>query len=243
MTFTDNGDGTATLAGAPAAGTAATYPLTVTATSSAGTTNQSFSLVVQTAATTTALTSSLNPSGYNKAVTLTATVAGNAAPGVPGGTVTFTDTTGGGSTVVCANVAVAAASSTTASATCSYNPVAVNNVTNNTGGTFTVVAAYNGDAVSYSPSVSNTLSQQVLGFQYTTLTLTFSSNPAAYNTQVTMSASLTDPSHQGTPTGTIAFYDLTDNTTICSGLVPSGPGNSVTCAYTPPVAGNVAAPS
>ena len=31
MTFTDNGDGTATLAGTPAAGTGGTYPLTITA--------------------------------------------------------------------------------------------------------------------------------------------------------------------------------------------------------------------
>ncbi len=31
MTFVDNGDGTATLAGTPAAGTDGTYPLTITA--------------------------------------------------------------------------------------------------------------------------------------------------------------------------------------------------------------------
>ena len=31
MTFVDNGDGTATLAGTPAAGTGGTYPLTITA--------------------------------------------------------------------------------------------------------------------------------------------------------------------------------------------------------------------
>ena len=31
MTFTDNGDGTATLAGTPAAGTGGSYPVTITA--------------------------------------------------------------------------------------------------------------------------------------------------------------------------------------------------------------------
>ena len=37
MTFTDNGDGTATLAGTPAAGTGGTYPITITATNGVGT--------------------------------------------------------------------------------------------------------------------------------------------------------------------------------------------------------------
>jgi thermitase len=46
VNFTDNGDGTATLAGTPAAGTAGFYPLTITATSTAGTANQSFTLNV-----------------------------------------------------------------------------------------------------------------------------------------------------------------------------------------------------
>ena len=234
VSFHDNGDGTATLQGTPAAGSAGTYPFTITASSTAGSVNQSFSLVVQTAATTTSVASSANPSGYGKAVTLTATVDGNAALEVPGGTVTFTDTTSG-STVICADVAVAPVSSTTAAATCSYTPPAMDN----NGGAFTVVATYNGDAVTYSPSTSATFTQTVLGFQFTGITLTFSANPAVYNTSVTMSASVTDPTHEGVPTGTVAFYDLTDNVTVCSGLVPSGVNNSVTCAYTPPVAGNV----
>ena len=47
VTFTDNGNGTATLSGTPAAGTGGTYPLTLTATNSAGTGTQSFTLTVQ----------------------------------------------------------------------------------------------------------------------------------------------------------------------------------------------------
>jgi hypothetical protein len=46
LTFTDNGDGTATLAGTPAAGSSGSYPLTLTATGSAGHTNQAFTLTV-----------------------------------------------------------------------------------------------------------------------------------------------------------------------------------------------------
>jgi|GEM_PF-938954 len=46
VSFTDNGDGTATLAGTPAAGTAGSYPLTISATNSAGTSQQAFTLTV-----------------------------------------------------------------------------------------------------------------------------------------------------------------------------------------------------
>ncbi|HEY0805729.1 MAG TPA: putative Ig domain-containing protein, partial [Pseudonocardiaceae bacterium] len=44
LTFTDQGNGTAVLSGTPTAGTGGSYPITVTATSSAGTTTQSFTL-------------------------------------------------------------------------------------------------------------------------------------------------------------------------------------------------------
>jgi len=44
LTFTDNGDATATIAGTPAAGTGGSYPITISATNSAGTTTQSFVL-------------------------------------------------------------------------------------------------------------------------------------------------------------------------------------------------------
>ena len=47
MTFTDNGDGTATLAGTPAAGTAGSYPITITATNGVSPdATQSFTLTV-----------------------------------------------------------------------------------------------------------------------------------------------------------------------------------------------------
>ncbi|WP_329578832.1 Ig domain-containing protein [Kitasatospora sp. NBC_01250] len=46
VTFTDNGDGTATLAGTPAAGSGGSYPLVVTATNGAGSVTQNLSLTV-----------------------------------------------------------------------------------------------------------------------------------------------------------------------------------------------------
>src|SRR5580704_7956669 len=50
VTFKDNGNGTATIAGTPAAGTAGTYPITITASNGVGTAaTQSFTLTVSTA--------------------------------------------------------------------------------------------------------------------------------------------------------------------------------------------------
>jgi hypothetical protein len=46
VTLTDNGDGTATLAGTPAVGSAGTYPVTLTATDAAGSATQAFTLTV-----------------------------------------------------------------------------------------------------------------------------------------------------------------------------------------------------
>ena len=51
VTFVDNGDGTATLAGTPAAGTGGTYPLTITAANGVvPDATQSFTLTVATQA-------------------------------------------------------------------------------------------------------------------------------------------------------------------------------------------------
>ena len=53
MTFVDNGDGTATLAGIPVAGTAGAYALTITATNTAESATQYFTLTVSGAPTFT----------------------------------------------------------------------------------------------------------------------------------------------------------------------------------------------
>ncbi len=54
VTFTDNGDGTATLSGTPAAGTGGAYPITITATNGVGPdATQSFTLTVDQAPTIT----------------------------------------------------------------------------------------------------------------------------------------------------------------------------------------------
>jgi hypothetical protein len=73
VTFTDNGNGTASLAGIPAAGTGRTYPLTIRATSTSGSTSQSFTLTVNEAPTITSANSTTFTVGTNGSFTVTTT--------------------------------------------------------------------------------------------------------------------------------------------------------------------------
>ena len=64
VTFTDNGDGTATLAGTPAAGTGGTYPITITASNGVGAdATQTFTLTVERAPAITSADTPPSPSG------------------------------------------------------------------------------------------------------------------------------------------------------------------------------------
>ncbi|HEV2885498.1 MAG TPA: putative Ig domain-containing protein, partial [Jatrophihabitans sp.] len=107
VSFTDNGDGTATLAGTPAAGTDGSYPLTITASNSAGSTLQSFTLTVVPANSSPVITSAdhatftkgsagsftvTTTAGYPTATTITKTGT------LPAG-VTFTDNHNGTATI------------------------------------------------------------------------------------------------------------------------------------------------
>ena len=188
----------------------------MTATSTDGQTGTaSISYSVVTSSSSSLLTTSANPSAYDTAVTLTDTVTGDASPT---GLVTFTDTTGGGDAVIsgCGSVALMPTTAPNSTATCSYTPPATDNV----GGAFTVVATYLGSNT-YSGSTSNTLTQDVNGYQSTNITLTFGANPISHGSSVSVNATVSDPTGRGTPTGTVTFYDLTDDTTICTRTVPA----------------------
>ncbi|MCW2930892.1 MAG: hypothetical protein JWM19_1854, partial [Actinomycetia bacterium] len=74
VTFKDNGNGTATLAGTPPAGSQGVYRLTVTATNSAGTATQSLALTVNSGLVITSASSATATSG--KAFSFTVTTAG-----------------------------------------------------------------------------------------------------------------------------------------------------------------------
>jgi sugar lactone lactonase YvrE len=141
-------------------------------------------------ATTTTLTSSLNPSGFGQAVTFTATVATGAETGTLTGTVTFAvDGVSAGSpaTLNAAGVAVYATSALTV-------------------GVHTVTASYNSDPAHF-PSTSTALIQTVL--EGTVVTLQSSLNPSNLGAQVTFTARVTVPPGGGNvpPDGTVVFSD------------------------------------
>ena len=79
VTFVDNGNGTATLAGTPMAGSAGTYDLTIKAANSCFEATQPFTLTVKGARTATRVTSTPNPSSVGQPVRLGGDVAVNEA--------------------------------------------------------------------------------------------------------------------------------------------------------------------
>ncbi len=140
------------------------------------------------ASSSTAVTSSLNPSQWGQSVTLVASVTANR--GTPTGTVQFFD----GSTLLgTATVSSAAASLTTSTLSL---------------GTHSITASYSGDQ-NHSPSTSPVLSQVVNSTTSseapTATALSSSPDPSQAGEPVTLAASITTSS--GTPTGTVQFFD------------------------------------
>jgi len=141
-------------------------------------------------ATSTALTSSLNPSGFGQAVTFTATVTTGAGTGTLTGTVTFTvDGAAAGSPVAlnAAGVAVYSSSALTV-------------------GVHSVTASYNSDPGHFA-STSTPLTQTVL--EGTIVTLASSLNPSNAGAAVTFTATVAVPPGGGSvpPDGTVVFSD------------------------------------
>ena len=73
LTFTDNGNGTATIAGTATTGTGGSYPITITAMSTAGTITQSFTLANDEAPTITSATTATFSTGVAGTYTVTTT--------------------------------------------------------------------------------------------------------------------------------------------------------------------------
>src|SRR5437667_170434 len=140
-------------------------------------------------ATTTTLTSSLNPSIAGQAVTLTATVAPVApATGVPAGTVTFSD---GGTTIGTATLDATGSASIVVSTLANAN--------------HSLTAAYGG-SLDFLASTSAAVTQVVNGETATTLTTT--PNPSSLGQAVTLTATVAPVAPgTGVPTGTVTFRD------------------------------------
>ncbi len=89
VTLTDNGNGTATLGGTPAAGTVGFYPITITATNGVpANTTQEFTLSVVGLATTTSAT--VKPSSVTDGAKVSYRAGVSSSTGTPTGSVTFT---------------------------------------------------------------------------------------------------------------------------------------------------------
>jgi RHS repeat-associated protein len=130
--------------------------------------------------TTTALSSSANPSTFGQTVTWTATISGGFNPS---GAVTFKD-----GTAVLGTATVAGGSATYTSASLA-------------GGSHSMTAVYAGDA-NNNTSTSAALSQTVSA-QTTSVSLSSSANPAAAGQTITLTASVSGSS----PTGTVTFFN------------------------------------
>ena len=156
-------------------------------------TNSTASVFINTSVgpTTTTVVSSLNPSGFGQAVTLTATVRTQGFKGMPTGTVSFMDgtTTLGMGTLNGSGVA-----------TYSTSALAV--------GSHSITAVYGGDA-NNAGSTSSVLTETVNAAPATTTTTLLSSaNPAASGASVTFTATVMEVAPgTGVPTGTVMFKD------------------------------------
>jgi hypothetical protein len=193
VTFVDNGNGTATIAGTPAEGTLGAYPLTISVSNGIGPSGtQTFTLTVAAGGTTTLLTSPTNPSTVGQSVTLIADVAVIApSTGTPTGTVSFAD--GGSSITPCTNQPLSAGT-----ATCVVSFL--------TAATHPLTATYAGDA-NFATSISAPVSQSVISAATTIATVSSASTAVTGQTVTyTVTVSRTAPA-TGAPEGTVAFAD------------------------------------
>jgi len=151
----------------------------------AGSSSSTISESVTPAATTTAISSSVNPSTFGQAIVLTASI--GAPSGVSAtGTVTFMD---GSNVLGTAGVAGNAAQ------------LAVSALAT---GSHSLTATYSGNA-NLAPSSSGALTQRV-NQAATATSLSASSNPASYGQSVTLTATVA-PANGGAATGTVTFLN------------------------------------
>jgi hypothetical protein len=168
--------------------------------------------------TTSAVSSSSNPSGFGQSVTFTATVTPQT-QGTPTGTVTFSD----------GSQQLAQSTLSGGTATLSTSGLAI--------GSHSITASYSGDS-NYAASVSTALTQVVTNAS-TTTALTGAPNPANVGQSVTFNATVT-PGTSGVPTGTVSFFDgstqigasslSAGSATVSTSILTAG-SHSITAVY------------
>lgn len=169
---------------------AGTYSITAVyggSTEYAGSTSNAILEVVNGAPTTTALTSSLNPSNFGQTVTFTATVAAPQSTTTPTGTVTFMD-----------------GATTLGSTSLSASDVAQFNTSSLAPGSHNITAVFGG-STNDNKSTSNTV-VQIVNLNTAALSLTASPNPADVGQSVTFTATASGIMLGATP-DMVTFYD------------------------------------
>jgi large repetitive protein len=150
--------------------------------------------VVSPAPTTTAVTSTHNPSRSGQSVTFTATISARA--GTPTGTVTFFFVRSDGTRTRLATQTLSGGSATATTATL---PV-----------TFGAISVEYGGSAMYAPSA--TTNSQTVYRSFSTMTLAASSNPSIAGRPLTIRAVVRSMGvGRGTPTGKVAFYRIRPN--------------------------------
>jgi hypothetical protein len=127
VTFTNNGNGTATIAGTPAAGTGGSYAITITAKSTAGTATQTFTLTNSQAPTITSAATTSFTVGLASTYNVTTT-------GFPAPTITQTGTLPSGLSFSSPTSGTATITGTPATGTAGIYPVTIS-ATNSSGST------------------------------------------------------------------------------------------------------------
>ncbi len=182
-------------------------------------TSPDFTQTVNSAATTTAVSSNHNPSVTGQSVTYTATISVTSpGGGSPTGTVNFKD---GGTTISGCGTQTVSGSQATCTVTAGY--LASNSPR-------TITAVYSGDT-NFATSVSSNLTQTV-NKASTATAVSSNSNPSVTGQSVTYTATISVNSPgSGTPTGTVNFKDGGTTITGCGTQAVNG-SSQATCTVT-----------
>ena len=168
--------------------------------------------VVSKADTTSAVTSSANPSLLGQSVTFTATIS-PVAPGggTPTGTVTFLDN----------NVSIGTGTLSGGVATFTTSALALGN--------HPITTTYAGDANVNGSGATLTGDPQVVNKADTTIVVTSSVNPSVFGQSIAFTATISPISPgSGTPTGTVTFLD--NNVAVGTGTLVAGVATLTTSA-------------
>ncbi|HEY4453200.1 MAG TPA: Ig domain-containing protein [Pseudonocardiaceae bacterium] len=216
ITFTDNGDGTATIAGTAATGTGGSYPITIKATSSAGSTTQSFTLTNAEAPSITSPNAATFVVGSAGSYSVTTT-------GYPAATVTETGALPSGLSFTAKPDGTATIAGTPASGTNGSYPVTIK-ATNSSGSTATLNLTITVQAAS-GPTITSGAAAYFTVGQSGAFAVTATGAPTPSITEtgaLPAGLTFTDGGNgtallQGTPTGTGGTVNLTMTATNASG--------------------------